>query len=64
MPHRLLVLNRIETCWCAHPTQSIEYRFGDNGGERPDQFIEPEFPDIVGKPNIPRAGGHFGFSEF
>jgi len=30
-----------------HPFEIIEHRFGDNSGERADQFIDPEFPELA-----------------
>src|ERR1700687_5513491 len=33
----------------AHPFERIEHGFGDESGKRPDQFIKPEFADVVGR---------------
>ena len=49
MPHRLFVLKRIETRLCGPSDlfEHIEHRFGDGRGQRADQLVQPEFPDII-----------------
>ena len=34
----------------AHPFQHIEHGLGDHRGQRADQFVDPEFPAIAGRP--------------
>ncbi len=46
-----------------HPVERIEHRFGDNGGKRADQLIEPEFSHIIGVFNMRAAGDNFEFGE-
>jgi hypothetical protein len=47
----------------AHPFKHVKHRFGDNGGKRTDQFIKPEFPDIVGRSTARIAGARPEFGE-